>query len=250
MRGRSGKFEIKYIENPVNRQVTYSKRKSGILKKARELTILCDAQVCLIMLSESGKIAEYVSPSTTMKDFFHRYKRETNTDLWEAQYEALQEKLRAQQDIGRRLKKEIRQRIGQDGLSELSIEELRVLEEDLHQSLEIVRRRKNDVMTSQTRTAMKKVRCLEEARKRLLRSVHAQKQEQQFFSAVPANNERDQQPNYGAASSSVRREFINDRGGDCESSEITFQQLQPSHTNLSDEAGGACQSSYMSMLLL
>ncbi|KAI3924857.1 hypothetical protein MKW98_031108 [Papaver atlanticum] len=266
------KIEIKYKENTPNRQATYSKRRSGIMKKAHELTVLCDAQVCVIMFSNTGKLHEYVSPSTTLKEFVDRYQRETCTDLWEAEHEALEEKLQTQQEIGIRLKKEIRQRTGQDDLSELSIEELGGLEKDLAGSLKILRERKiscpfpeivaysdeaytnhylgEHVLTTRTNIFRRKVRCLEEARKRLLRSVHAQKQEQQFFSAVPANNERYQQPNYGAASSSVRREFINDRGGDCESSEITFQQLQPSHTNLNDEAGGACQSSYMSMLLL
>ncbi|XP_026443086.1 floral homeotic protein FBP1-like [Papaver somniferum] len=261
------KIEIKYIENTPNRQATYSKRRSGIMKKAHELTVRCDAQICVTMFSSTGKLHEYVSPSTTLKEFVDRYQRETCRDLWEAEHEALEEELIMQQEIGSRLKKEIRQRTGQDDLSELSIEELGGLEKDLAGSLKILRERKEHVLTSRTNIFGRKVRCLEEARKRLLRSVHAkkvepyypvpaenegdhypeyaQKQEQQFFSAVPANKERDQQPNYGAASSSVRREFINDRGGDCESSEITFQQLQPSHTNLNDEAGGACQSSYM-----
>ncbi|KAI3838709.1 hypothetical protein MKX03_035548 [Papaver bracteatum] len=244
------KIEIKYIEKTPNRQATYSKRRSGIMKKAHELTVRCDAQICVIMFSNTGKLHEYVSPSTTLKEFVDRYQRETCRDLWEAEHEALEEELQTQQEIGCRLKKEIRQRTGQDDLSELSIEELGSLEKDLAGSLKILRERKEHVFTSRTNIFRRKVRCLEEARKRLLRTVHAQKQEQQFFSAVPANNERDQQPNYGAASSSVRREFINDRGGDCETSEITFQQLQPSQTNLNDEAGGACQSSYMSMLLL
>ncbi|KAI3950525.1 hypothetical protein MKW92_032514 [Papaver armeniacum] len=244
------KLEIKYIENSAYRQASYSKRRSGITKKATELTVLCDAQVCVIMFSSTGKLHEYVSPSTTLKEFFDRYQRETHVDLWAAEHEALQEELRAQQEIGRRLEKEIRQRTGQDDLSELSIEELRGLEKNLDESLKIVRDRKDHVLTSQINIFTRKVRNLEEARKRLLGSVYVQKQEQEFFSAAPANNERDQQPNYGSASSPVRREFINDRGGDCESSEITFQQLQPSYTNHNDVAGGACQSSYMSMLLL
>ncbi|URD73437.1 MADS-box transcription factor [Musa troglodytarum] len=40
-----GKIEIKRIENPTNRQVTFSKRRGGLLKKANELAILCDAQL-------------------------------------------------------------------------------------------------------------------------------------------------------------------------------------------------------------
>lgn len=60
-----GKIEIKRIENPTNRQVTYSKRRNGIFKKAQELTVLCDAKVSLIMFSNTGKFHEYTSPTTT-----------------------------------------------------------------------------------------------------------------------------------------------------------------------------------------
>lgn len=60
-----GKIEIKRIENSSNRQVTYSKRKNGILKKAKEISVLCDAQVSLILFGASGKMHEYISPSTT-----------------------------------------------------------------------------------------------------------------------------------------------------------------------------------------
>ncbi|CAK9207187.1 unnamed protein product [Sphagnum troendelagicum] len=50
------KLEIKKIENPTNRQVTYSKRRNGLIKKAYELSVLCDIDVALIMFSPSGKL--------------------------------------------------------------------------------------------------------------------------------------------------------------------------------------------------
>ncbi|KAH9559955.1 hypothetical protein CY35_06G082100 [Sphagnum magellanicum] len=53
------KLEIKKIENPTNRQVTYSKRRSGLIKKAYELSVLCDIDVGLIMFSPSGKLTQY-----------------------------------------------------------------------------------------------------------------------------------------------------------------------------------------------
>lgn len=62
-----GKIVIKKIENPTNRQVTYSKRRTGIMKKAKELTVLCDAQVSIIMFSSTGKLSEYCSPSSEYK---------------------------------------------------------------------------------------------------------------------------------------------------------------------------------------
>ncbi|KAF4358344.1 hypothetical protein F8388_014614 [Cannabis sativa] len=40
-----GKVELKRIENPTSRQVTFSKRRNGLLKKAFELSLLCDAEL-------------------------------------------------------------------------------------------------------------------------------------------------------------------------------------------------------------
>ena len=56
-----GKVELKRIENPTNRQVTFSKRRNGILKKAFELSILCDAEVALLIFSSSGKVYQFAS---------------------------------------------------------------------------------------------------------------------------------------------------------------------------------------------
>ena len=60
-----GKIEIKRIENSSNRLVTYSKRRNGIMKKVKEITVLCDAHVSLVIFASSGKMHEFCSPSTT-----------------------------------------------------------------------------------------------------------------------------------------------------------------------------------------
>ncbi|PHT66181.1 hypothetical protein T459_30606 [Capsicum annuum] len=60
-----GKTEIKRIENATSRQVTFSKRRSGLLKKASELSILCDAEVTLIIFSQKGKLFEFSSSRYT-----------------------------------------------------------------------------------------------------------------------------------------------------------------------------------------
>ncbi|KAH7863727.1 hypothetical protein Vadar_021265 [Vaccinium darrowii] len=56
-----GKTQMKRIENTSSRQVTFSKRRSGLLKKAFELSVLCDAEVGLIVFSTSGKLYEFSS---------------------------------------------------------------------------------------------------------------------------------------------------------------------------------------------
>lgn len=54
-----GRVEVKRIENKISRQVTFSKRKSGLLKKAYELSVLCDVEVSLIIFSSSDKLYEF-----------------------------------------------------------------------------------------------------------------------------------------------------------------------------------------------
>ena len=54
-----GKIEMKKIENATSRQVTFSKRRNGLLKKAYELSVLCDAQVSLIVFSQRGRLYEF-----------------------------------------------------------------------------------------------------------------------------------------------------------------------------------------------
>ncbi|KAK0589094.1 hypothetical protein LWI29_009487 [Acer saccharum] len=55
------KIEIKKIDNTSARQVTFSKRRRGLFKKAHELSTLCDAEIALIVFSSTGKLSEYSS---------------------------------------------------------------------------------------------------------------------------------------------------------------------------------------------
>ncbi|KAK2982710.1 hypothetical protein RJ640_002388 [Escallonia rubra] len=61
-----GKTQIRRIENASSRQVTFSKRRSGLLKKAFELSVLCDAEVALIVFSPTGKLYEFASSRCTL----------------------------------------------------------------------------------------------------------------------------------------------------------------------------------------
>ncbi|XVF01506.1 hypothetical protein REPUB_Repub04eG0094600 [Reevesia pubescens] len=58
------KIQIKKIDNKAARQVTFSKRRNGLFKKARELSTLCDAEIALLVFSATGKLFEYSSTST------------------------------------------------------------------------------------------------------------------------------------------------------------------------------------------
>ncbi|KAJ4836134.1 Agamous-like MADS-box protein mads3 [Turnera subulata] len=56
-----GRVELKMIENKINRQVTFSKRRHGLMKKAHELSVLCDAEIALIIFSSRGKVYDFGS---------------------------------------------------------------------------------------------------------------------------------------------------------------------------------------------
>jgi hypothetical protein len=66
----SSKIEIKRIENMTNRQVTFCKRRNGLLKKAYELSVLCDAEVALVVFSS---VAASTSTPTTGDLFLYMY---------------------------------------------------------------------------------------------------------------------------------------------------------------------------------
>ncbi|XP_078151722.1 agamous-like MADS-box protein AGL66 [Carex rostrata] len=68
------KVPIKKIQNTTTRQVTFSKRRSGLIKKAYELSVLCDIEVALIMFSPSGKLS-YFSGRRRIEDVLIRYLR-------------------------------------------------------------------------------------------------------------------------------------------------------------------------------
>jgi len=55
------RIQIKKIDNISSRQVTFSKRRKGLFKKAQELSTLCDADIALIVFSATSKLFDYAS---------------------------------------------------------------------------------------------------------------------------------------------------------------------------------------------
>ncbi|XP_050151314.1 MADS-box protein AGL42-like isoform X13 [Malus sylvestris] len=68
-----GKIEMKRIENATSRQVTFSKRRNGLLKKAYEFSVLCDAEVAVIIFSQKDRLYEF--SSSDMRETLTRYRK-------------------------------------------------------------------------------------------------------------------------------------------------------------------------------
>ncbi|NP_001280926.1 floral homeotic protein PMADS 2 [Malus domestica] len=133
-----GKVEIKRIENSSNRQVTYSKRRNGIIKKAKEITVLCDAKVSLIIYSSSGKMVEYCSPSTTLTEILDKYHGQSGKKLWDAKHENLSNEVDRVKKDNDSMQVELRHLKGED-ITSLNHVELMALEEALENGLTSIR---------------------------------------------------------------------------------------------------------------
>ncbi|CAL9136375.1 MADS-box transcription factor 29-like isoform X1 [Musa acuminata AAA Group] len=164
-----GKIEIKKIENPTNRQVTFSKRRGGLLKKANELAVLCDAQVGVIIFSSSGKMFEYCSPHSSMRQIMDSYQRVTNTHFEEINtHQQIFYEIARIKDEKDKLQESMKQYVGEN-LTCLTLNELNQLEEQLESSVNKVRVRKHQLLHQQLDNLRRKEHILEDQNSYLCR---------------------------------------------------------------------------------
>lgn len=64
-----------YDAHARNAQVTFTKRKNGLMKKAMELSVLCDCQIALVIFNSNNKLFQYSSGD--IKAVLERFKNDT-----------------------------------------------------------------------------------------------------------------------------------------------------------------------------
>ncbi|XP_061972013.1 MADS-box protein AGL24-like isoform X1 [Populus nigra] len=162
------KIKIKKIDNVAARQVTFSKRRRGLLKKAEELSVLCDVEVAVIIFSATGKLFEYSSSS--MKDVLARYSLHSN-NLDKLNQPSLE--LQLENSNHMRLRKEVSEKSHQlrrmrgEELQGLNIEELQQLEKVLEVGLCCVVETKGERIMNEISTLERKGAQLLEENKHL-----------------------------------------------------------------------------------
>ncbi|XP_060172610.1 MADS-box protein J2-like [Lycium barbarum] len=164
-----GRVELKRIENKINRQVTFAKRRNGLLKKAYELSVLCDAEVALIIFSSRGKLYEFCSTSSMMATL-EKYQQcsyasldpmQSTNDTQNNYHEYV--RLKARVEL---LQKSQRNLLGED-LGSLNSKELEQLEYQLDASLKQIRSKKTQSMLDQLADLQQKEQMLAETNKQL-----------------------------------------------------------------------------------
>ncbi|KAG2410972.1 hypothetical protein LR48_Vigan11g086500 [Vigna angularis] len=73
------KIDIAEVKDPNSKQVTFSKRRSGLFKKAYELSVMCGVELAIVMFSPGKKPHSFGHPSVNaVADKFLRKKRTSN----------------------------------------------------------------------------------------------------------------------------------------------------------------------------
>jgi len=154
-----GKTQMKRIENATSRQVTLSKRRNGLLKKAYELSVLCDAEVGLIVFSPSGKLYEFASSS--MQKMMEKYEtcsqesgisesnKKQDPQSLKPEIENMEERIRILQSTQRKM-------LG-EGLASCSMRELNELERQVERGLRCIRATKTKILLDQIEQLKRKL---------------------------------------------------------------------------------------------
>ncbi|KAL1222504.1 MADS-box protein AGL24 [Cardamine amara subsp. amara] len=163
------KIRIKKIDNITARQVTFSKRRRGIFKKADELSVLCDADVALIIFSSTGKLFEF--SSSRMREILGRYNLHASNINKMMDPPSLH--LQLENCNLSRLSKEVEDKTKQlrklrgEDLEGMNLEELHRLEKLLESGLRRVSERKGECVMSQISSLEKRESELVDENRRL-----------------------------------------------------------------------------------
>ncbi|BAT75178.1 agamous-like MADS-box protein AP1 [Vigna umbellata] len=204
-----GRVQLKRIENKINRQVTFSKRRAGLLKKAHEISVLCDAEVALIVFSHKGKLFEYATDSC-MEKILERYERYAYAERqlvandsesqgnWTIEYTRLKAKI----DL---LQRNHRHYMGED-LGSMSLKELQSLEQQLDTALKQIRTRRNQLMYESISELQKKEKVIQEQNNMLAKKIKEKEK-------VAAQQAQWDHPNHGVNASFLLPQPLLNMGG-------------------------------------
>ncbi|XP_051143751.1 MADS-box protein AGL42-like isoform X1 [Andrographis paniculata] len=168
-----GKVQMKRIENASSRQVTFSKRRSGLMKKAYELSVLCDAEVALIIFSQKGRLYEFSSTSN-MQMSIRRYMELTKDQNKSVEVEQHIQRLKNETAFMAKkieILENSHRKLSGHNLGLCSLEELQEIDSQLEISLKNIRSRKDQLFKHEVEKLQEKERYLLEENERLCQKI-------------------------------------------------------------------------------
>ncbi|CAJ1961340.1 unnamed protein product [Sphenostylis stenocarpa] len=195
------KIPIKKIDNINARQVTFSKRRKGLFKKAQELSTLCDAEIALIVFSATNKLFEYASSS--MQQILERHSRHSGAQGLDIS--SIGQQLGS--DSFDMLRKEIEDKthnlsqLNGDELQGLTIEELQKLEELLQRRWTTISKIKDEKIIQEINSSKtKEAELMEENQKLKQRLAREQRQSHESITCSSS----DFSPDIGSSDTSLK----------------------------------------------
>ncbi|KAE8687934.1 germin-like protein 6 precursor [Hibiscus syriacus] len=168
------KVEIKRIEDKNSRQVTFSKRRSGLIKKARELSVLCDVEIALVIFSCRGRLYEFSGGKSLVKilERYHGQESEASKDDTEAVL-SLTELLHM-----------VQSRVEEPTIEQLSLMDLEKLEMQLATALRRTRARKTQLMLETILFRQEKEKFMTAENELLEREIAAMEKNEEYRSEM------------------------------------------------------------------
>nr|AFV28901.1 flowering locus C protein [Capsella rubella] len=151
------KLEIKRIENKSSRQVTFSKRRNGLIEKARQLSVLCDASVALLVVSASGKLYSFSSGDNLVK-ILDRYGKQHADGLKALDLQSKSLNYGSHHE----LLDLVESKLVESNVSNVSVDSLVQLEEHLETAFSVTRAKKTELMLKLVENLKEKEKLLKE----------------------------------------------------------------------------------------
>jgi hypothetical protein len=160
------KVEIKRIENKSSLQVTFSKRRNGLIEKARQLSVLCESSVAVLVVSASGKLYNS-SSGDSMTKIIERYEirhadKLRTLELAEQTRNYLPHK---------ELLELVKSNLEEPNVGNVSVDSLISVEDQLETALSVTRARKTELMMECVKTLKEKEKLMIEENQNLASQI-------------------------------------------------------------------------------
>ncbi|XP_022569533.1 protein MADS AFFECTING FLOWERING 5-like isoform X3 [Brassica napus] len=203
------KVEIKRIENKSSRQVTFCKRRNGLIEKARQLSVLCGSSVAVLIVSSTGKVYSSSSGDSMAKILKHyevqhadklktlclnivKTEQHRGTLFFTAgialktlrQISKLDLTEKTQNYLSlNELLETVQRKLEAANVDNISVESLISLEEQFKTALSLTRARKTELMMQLVKTLQEKEKLLREENKVLASQLAKIGKENEFLEA-------------------------------------------------------------------
>ncbi|KAL8042406.1 hypothetical protein ABFX02_09G048400 [Erythranthe guttata] len=157
------RLEIKRIKENSARMICFSKRRNGLIKKARELSVLCDVDVAAIFFSKRGKLYEYCS-TDSMAQVLQQYQSRVESEKDGCDIEDLYSRNGDYLSYSELLKT-VGSELKEPRVDQISVADLGLMQKHLETALIEIRSTKTKLVTDAQSSLQEKEKMLEEEKK-------------------------------------------------------------------------------------